>query len=162
MIESTIVAAVLSPLVSKLTEDFLRRRRNAVKITELQHQVVDLLASQRRLEVEAAQARLTVLALTRYLALSQHDIFVVHEDLLELAIAPGGENTAVIGGAIDRFNSSVEAHVARRHRLAVESPPQSPERSARRQAEADSLNRFFDGFEEEIMQARLGRGGSNE
>jgi hypothetical protein len=171
MIEQ-IVLAVLNPLVSKLTDDFLNKRRNTVAIAELQDQVIRLLAGHRELEIEVAQARMAVLSLSRYLALTQGNIFVLRDDRLEVAISPQSERQIVIGHAIDSFSSSVEAHLQRQlgrsskasaHSGSAVSPPAlrsasgEGSMSSKRDRSSEALSKFFDGFEEEIMRARLGR-----
>lgn len=152
-----IVLSVLKPFVSKLTEAFLQRRRNKVAIADLQDQVLRLVMSQRELQIEVQQAQQTILALTRYLVLTHADTFIVQQGHLELAAKPVDADRVVVGQAIQGFTSSVEASVQHRSRHARD--PQSSVVSADTSSEA--LDRFFDGFAEEIMQARLGRGGAN-
>ncbi|MDH2430412.1 hypothetical protein [Sphaerisporangium sp. TRM90804] len=153
-----LVLAVLYPFVGKLTEDFLNRRRKGVDIAEIQEQVVRLMASQRAVETELADARVTVLALTRHLVRTQGQTFVLHGDRLELLA--GQEPGSGVGPVIERFSSSVEQRLHTRR--AASGPPHVPARapaaapvSAADSAEA--LNSFFDGFEEEIMRARRGQ-----
>ncbi len=170
MIEA-IILAVLNPLVTKLTEDFLDRRRNKVAISELQDQVLRFVAQQREMEIEVTQTRMAVLALTRYLALTQAEIFILKPDAIELAINPTKHERAVVGHAIQDFSSSVETHLQRSFRRSQVSRPTSSsfsERSAKanrdhvQPASAEALDRFFDGFDEEIMRVRLGREDTNE
>lgn len=162
-----ITLAVLKPLVTKLTEDFLARRRNKVAISELQDQVLRLLMSQRELQFEVTQARMAVVALTRYLALTQAETFVLHRDRLELAIEPPDHRQAVIGHAIEDFNSSVEARLQRQssrmpRQRPVSSLPAKAVTSDVQNASPDALSRFFDDFDEEIMRTRLGREERND
>lgn len=166
-----ILLAVLSPFVTKLTEDFLDHRRNTVAVTELQDQIVRLLADHRELQMEVVQARMAVVALTRYLVLTHGETFVLHGDRLELARDPQGRRQTILGHVIEDFSSSVEARVGGRQSRPPEPrrpsrplPPQSARPTSTtesadgsRTASAEALKGFFDDFEEEIMRARLGR-----
>jgi hypothetical protein len=169
---ATIVPAVLGPLVKKLTNDFLNRRRNMVTISELQDQVVRLMASHRELQFEVAQAQMTVIALTRYLAMTQGQAFVFNGDRLELAIGPQGQRETLIGHALSDFNSSVETHVRRQLNSAARTaqqpapPAYSPSSrsiptegsaSGAQALSSKALDAFFEGYAAEVMQARLGR-----
>jgi hypothetical protein len=170
MIEA-IVLAVLKPLVSKLAEDFLGGRRNKVAIVDLQDQVLLLLRSHRELEIEISQARMAVLALTRYLALTQSETFILRRDPLELAISSNVRELATVDHAIQDFNSSVKARLQKQsNRTARSHGTSSPSNfmlgksstSHATDESSEALNRFFDGFEEEIMRTRLGREESND
>jgi hypothetical protein len=171
MMIETIVLAVLKPLVSKLTEDFLDGRRNKVAIADLQDQVLRLLRSQREMEIEISQARMAVLALTRYLALTQSETFVLRRDPLELVISSKVQELATVDHAIQDFDTSVKARLHRESNRTARShgtPSSSNSVAAKgptshaRDASSGALDRFFDGFEEEIMRARLGREESND
>src|SRR5262245_29064618 len=72
-----LLAAILSPFVSQVTEHFLDGRRDTVPVSELQRQVLSLLAGQRELEFEVTQARMAVLALSRYLAYTHQETFIL-------------------------------------------------------------------------------------
>jgi hypothetical protein len=175
MIE-TLVLAVLNPLVSKLTEDFLTRRRNTVHIADLQDQVVRLMASHLQLEEEVTQTRLSVIALTRYLARTQAEVFVLKGDFLQLVTVAPNQRQVLIGHAIQDFSSGVEARLQERLGRSEQTTQQSKSQLSRSTqpdstratggnnaaSSSEALNKFFDGFEEEIMRARLGHGGSND
>lgn len=152
------ILAVLAPLVSKLTEDFLDRRRDRVSVVELQDQISRLLASRWQVEADVAQVRMAVIALTRYLARTQGEIFVLRDDLLELSIPSNDRRQETVGHAISDFNSLVEARLNRRPSLRS---PKNPVRD-RPVVSSEALNEFFDGFEEGIMRARLGREGPSD
>jgi hypothetical protein len=165
-----IVLAVLKPLVSKLTEDFLNRRRSTVTIAELQDQVIRLMVSHRELEGQVTEARMSVIALTRYLALTQGGIFILNGDRLELATVPLDQRQVLVGHAIEDFNSTVEARLQRQFKRAERTTRQSRSPLPRSSGLApthgsvgaavnssEALNSFFDNFEEEIMRTRLGR-----
>lgn len=163
--------AVLSPFVRKLTENFLNRQRNTVGVAELQDQVTRLLDSQRDLEFENTQARMVVLAFARYLAHTQREIFVLKNDRLEIVTRPPSEREEFIEHAIDNFAISLEARLKRRADGSPEAAqPRPPSHSASSRstssesstgavgvATSEALNKFFEGFEEEIMRTRLGR-----
>jgi hypothetical protein len=163
-----VALAVLTPFVSKLTEDFLDRRRGAVKTAELQDQVVRLMGDHRELEIEVAQTQKAVIALTRYLAFTQGEAFVFKGDRLELAISADGQRDEVVGNAIGNFHRAVAEICAQRGGRPPGAPgqprPQSSQPKASgsstsdsRAASPDALDRFFEGFEEEVMKARLGQ-----
>lgn len=168
-----VLNAVLSPFVSKLTDNFLNRQRNTVTVAELQEQVTRLLDTQQDLVIESMQARMVVLAFARYLARTQREIFVLRDDhRLEVISRPPSEREDLVERAIEDFTLSLETRLrqneARRSREAAQPwpPPRSPRsRSTSSQtppstvgvATPEALNKFFDGFGEEIMRARLGR-----
>lgn len=160
----TLLGAVLSPFVSKLTDNFLNRQRNSVAVTELQDQVARLLDSRDDLEIESIQTRMAVLAFARNLAFTQHDIFVLKGDRLEVLGRPSSGREELIERAIDDFSLSLEARLkrieARRAREAEPYPrptftPGPPSNVG--VATPEALAKFFDGFEEEVMRARMGR-----
>lgn len=155
-----LIIAVLQPMLVKLTEYFLEKRRSSVTITELQDQVLQLLATQRDLQIEVINARMAVLALSRYLSLTHQEIFFLRGESLELAVAEQDQRQALIAPAIKDFGLSVEARLEHKRRRFVTqdnyqkvTPVARPEIP---QYESDALGQFFDGFEEEIMRARLG------
>lgn len=166
-----IILSVLSPFVTKITEDFLGRRRATVAVADLQDQVVRLMASHRELEIEVAQARLAVVALTRYLVMTQGEIFALQGDHLTLEIKPRRRRQVILGQVLDDFSSSVESSISKRQTLRPEFSPDTPPQPSpltRSASKNDSTNEtpaapnkalsgFFDGFEEEIMRARLGQ-----
>ena len=177
MMVTEIILAVLSSLVTTLTEDFLGRRRDDVSVSELQNQVVDLMADQHALRFEIAEARVTVLALTRYLAFTHGEAFVLNDDRLRLVAEPSQDRRQVIlGEVISDFDSSVRERVGRRAerrrglpRPASPRPPgpaSSAPRASSRETDAPitseaALEAFFDGFDEEVLRARLGQGEHN-
>src|SRR5262245_20166029 len=163
-----VALAVLTPFVTKLTEDFLDRRRGTVDTAELQGQVVRLMGDHRELEIEVAQTQKAVIALTRYLAYTQGKAFVFKGDRLELAINAEGQRDEIVANAIGNFKRAVEEMRAQRGGHAPgasEQPrPQSSQpkpsgnsTSDRRAASPEALERFFEGFEEEVMKTRLGQ-----
>jgi len=186
-----LIQLVLPPLVSQLTEGFMDRRRDGVTVDELQRRVIDILVNQRAMEYEMTDMRMTVLALTRYLANSQRDTFVLYgDDRLELAVGSQPPRAAEISQALAEFQETMEELVRRRAGGSVgpradgarhspvgsrqqERAPLAPAvpvpRRYARSAEAEplevtpeALSSFFDGFDEEIMRARLGRDAPNE
>lgn len=159
----TLIVAVLQPMVAKLTEYFLDKRRSSVTIAELQNQVLQLLETQRDLQFEVASARMAVIALSRYLSLTHREIFLLRGESLELAVAEQEQRQALVAPAIRDFSQSLEARFARKNsqfasrvndsREGQIAPPSRPEAV---RSTSDALSKFFDGFEEEIMRARLG------
>jgi hypothetical protein len=154
---------VLQPMVAKLTEYFLDKRRGSVTIAELQNQVLQLLAAQRDLQIEVTKARLAVIALSRYLSLTHQEIFLLRGESLELAVAEQDHRQALVAPAIRDFNQSVQARLARQSNQSMTRGDDScktraalPSRPEAGQSAPDALSEFFDGFEEEIMRARLG------
>lgn len=163
---TAIIGAVLPPLIRELTDDFLDRRRDRVTVAELQHQVTHLLISQRQVEIELTQVRMAVLALTRYLAVTQNETFVFQNDQLELASPPPARQPAAISKAIEDFHASVEARVNQSRKppskIDVKLRPNtlapnslSAASKSPSAVSADALARFFDGFDEEVMRERL-------
>ncbi len=148
--------AVLSPFVSTLTEHFLNGKQEKVPVARLQDQVIRLMASQRELEIQVEDARRAVFTLTRYLAFSQGEIFAFHDNRLELAIKSPGQRQVIIGHAIEDFNYSVMSRVQVKRNRQVTSRPEPVAGSSI--ASSEALDRFFEGFEEEIMKERQGRG----
>ena len=178
-----IIQQVLPPLLGQLTNGFLEGRRNSVTVAELQAQVVRLLVDQRQMEIDIEKANLTVLALTRFLANSQRKTFVLYDDdRLELNVSRRGTREDEVGRALEDFYVDIERLAFRRAgippakpqrgetpspRGETPSPPESwrPKATSAREplaATPKALSTFFDGFEEEIMRARLGHGGSDE
>jgi hypothetical protein len=171
-----IIQQVLPPLLGQLTNGFLEGRRNSVSVAELQAQVVRLLVDQRLMEIDIEKANLTVLALTRFLANSQRNTFVLYDDdRLELNVRRRGTREDEVGRALEDFYVDIERLTFRRagippakpQRAETPSPPESWQPKATSASEPlaatpKALSTFFDGFEEEIMRARLGRGGSDE
>lgn len=155
-----LIIAVLQPMLVKLTEYFLEKRRSSVTITELQNQVLQLLATQSDLQIEVINARMAVIALSRYLSLTHQEIFFLRGESLELAVVEQEQRQALIAPAIKDFGRSVEARLEQKQRrLATQGNSQRATPVVRHkipQHESDALNQFFDGFEEEIMRARLG------
>ena len=173
-----IIQQVLPPLLGQLTNGFLEGRRNSLTVAELQAQVVRLLVDQRQMEVDIEKANLTVLALARFLANSQRKTFVLYDDdRLELNVSRLGPREDEVGQALEDFYVDIERLAFRRagippakpQRAESPSPPESrrprPKATPPREplaATPKALSTFFDGFEEEILRARLGHGGSDE
>jgi hypothetical protein len=162
-----IALAVLEPLVGKLTDAFLRKKRQSVAVAELQDQVVQMLANQQKAEVEIRAAQLAILSLTRYLAMTQPNIFVLRGDRLEISAGPNGNGIEPsIGDALSAFNASVEHQVHQRIDPATITPPAPNPSVPPRQlqkgvapppcTDEEALNRFFEDFDREIMRTRLG------
>lgn len=160
-----LLIAVLQPMISKLTEYFLEKRRNSVTIAELQNQVLQLLETQRDLGIEVTKARLAVIALSRYLSLTHQEIFLLRGGSLELAVAEQAQRQALVAPAIRDFGQSVEARLVKRmnssttrgyhSRKAWTAPPARPVITP---AESAALAEFFNGVDEELMRTRLGGG----
>jgi len=167
-----LISYVLGPFVSKVTENFLGRQRNTVSVAELQDQVSRLLESQRELNVENAKTRVAVLFFARHLARTHGETFALTDDRLELVAKDTGRREEIVEHALGGFSSSVEARLMERagkspgaaHVRPVSPPtssrPPHPETSTATvgTATSEALNRFFEGFDKEIMDARLGRG----
>ncbi|MBV9011135.1 MAG: hypothetical protein JO281_23045 [Pseudonocardiales bacterium] len=154
-----VIFAVLSSLVKKLTENFLDGRRDKVSVRDLQDQVIRLVASHSQMQTEVTRIRMTVIALIKYLALTQGEVFILHDDdLLELAVLASDQRMEMIGYAIGNFDTLVKARLNQRRSL--RSPKEQASNSPTVASEA--LNKFLDGFEEEIMRARLGREGTSD
>jgi RecA/RadA recombinase len=161
------VLAVLPSLAGKLAENFLEHKRKKVDIAELQDQIASLVAANHQMRLEAQDTRLAVMSLTRYLATSQSNVFVFQNNQLELsATLRENDQRQSIGKAISEFDSAVRASA--RQRLAQEAQVASGEqakvqvrqgRAAPENIASDPLDDFFDDFDREIMNRRLGREG---
>jgi hypothetical protein len=161
-----IIIALLPSMAKKLAEYFLDKRRNSVTIKELQDQILQLLEVQRGLQIEATQARLAIMALTRYLALTQQETFLLRGGSLELAAGDRGKGRALVEPAIRDFSHTVQARIERQNRRSTRltSVPKNratissatPVQRTVSPEESKALGVFFEGFEEEIMRTRLG------
>jgi len=156
MLSSTI-AAVLPSVAGKITEGFIQRKRTKIAITELQDQVVQLLASNRQLQIEAQETRLAVLALARYLAMTQAEVFALRDGQLALASAArdNASQKIAIESAIHNFSSRVESHPQSRRQQLIPARTPTP-------TPAKAPRDFIDGFNEEVMRARTGAPSAQE
>lgn len=144
-----LLVGVLQPFITKVTEEFLRRRRDAVDMRVLQDQVAQLVAAQYASSVAAAEVRRAVMVLTRYLVVTSGNMFLIEDDGDELRLATrfDRERDDALRPAIRNFDHLLRQEIRRRQLVSAELG--SSEKSA--------LDGFTDGFAEEILDLRLGR-----
>lgn len=140
-----VLMGVLEPFISKMIEQFLKRRRNAVDLGELQDQVAQLIATQHALSADAAEVRRAVAVLARYLVLSRQDVFLIRADELRLTERSDQRGDVAVEAAITDFGHLVERGIQRRHQVRAN------------RGNSAALDGFLDGFAEEILEVRLGR-----
>lgn len=156
-----IIIAVLPSLVSTLTQHFLGRNRDPVDVSNLQDQVARMAADQKALAADAEQAREAVRILVRYLTIAQNDTFLVRAGQLQLTEEMAHQPNRKLAQSIQEFGTTVEKQVRQRQerpqpKMSAPEPTDSSGAKAGHDDElAQALDRFFDGFEEEIQQARL-------
>jgi hypothetical protein len=106
------------------------------------------------------------MVLTRYLALTQQETFLLRGGSLELSVENNSQGRASVEPAIKDFSHAVQARIERQNQRSAHLPGASKNRAAissatpvQRTVSPDgskALDDFFDGFEEEIMRTRLG------
>ena len=163
-----LVTAVLSPFISEVTKEFLGRRRKDIQLKDLQRDVEQTMAAQADLAVNIDEIRKAVVVLARYLALTNSELFYLSENVLGLTERPSKDMAVRFTPAIAQFQGHVERRaVARRTEQARSVGRRQaqtwPETSSRAQqpTQGQELDDFFDGFNEEVMRARLERGDDN-
>lgn len=156
-----IILAVLPSLVSTLTDHFLNQKRGNINLTDLQFQVGQLAMKQNELSAEAEHTHRAVRVLVRYLTMNEGETFLLRAGRLELTDGVAHKPDSDLARILQEFGTTVKGQIRQRQpepqlRTYAPTHPPSGGTGAVRDDPLDAFDRFFDGFGEEIRQARLG------